>query len=346
MDHRQGAGVGRQLNQANQLNEQPELFGVLAINKPAGKTSRDVVNHVQRLLRARKRSDTPKIGHTGTLDPMATGVLLLAIGKATRLVEYAHLQRKSYEADFLLGQTSPTLDIEGQVESLADACPIDHLQWIDQMQNWRGRIRQTPPQYSACRINGQRAYKLARQGVEFEIVSREVMIHSLELLAFDYTRVTMQIACSSGTYIRSLGNDIAVALSSAAIMSRLVRTNVGSFQLSDCCQLDELNSLSDVKERMSSPIGLVDQLPRIVVTNDDCQRLRCGMTVAITGAARSILDAQPAVEQFRAELENSDDDEGSGQDFSRSVVALDEVGRLAAILDDRGDHFQPTRVFL
>lgn len=277
---------------------------------------------------------------------MATGVLLLAIGRATRLVEYAHLQRKSYEADFLLGQTSPTLDIEGQVESLVDASVIDQRQWLDQLQYWRGRIRQTPPQYSACKINGQRAYKLARQGVEFEMVSREVMIHSLELLGFDYPRVTMQITCSSGTYIRSLGNDIAVASSSAAIMSRLVRTSVGSYRLSDCCQLDELNSLSDVRERMTSPVGLVDQLPRIVVTADDCQRLSCGMTVAITEATRSVLDAQPTVEQFRAELENSGGEEGSVQDFSRSVVALDETGRLAAILSERGDHLQPTRVFL
>lgn len=334
------------MNQLNPLSEQPELFGVLAINKPAGKTSRDVVNHVQRLLRARKRSESPKIGHTGTLDPMATGVLLLAIGRATRLVEYAHLQRKSYEADFLLGQTSPTLDTEGQVETIVDACAIDQQHWIDQLKYWSGRIRQTPPQYSACRINGQRAYKLARQGAEFEIVSREVMIHSLELIAYDYPRVTMQIDCSSGTYIRSLGNDIAVALNSAAIMSRLVRTSIGSYQLSDCCQLDELNSLSDVRARMTSPVGLVDQLPRIVVTTDDCQRLSCGMTVAITEATRAVLDAQPPVEQFRAELENSGDEEGSGQDFSRSVVALDEAGRLAAILDDRDDHLQPTRVFL
>ncbi len=334
------------MNQLNSLSEQPELFGVLAINKPAGKTSRDVVNHVQRLLRAKKRSDTPKIGHTGTLDPMATGVLLLAIGRATRLVEYAHLQRKCYEADFLLGQTSTTLDIEGQVESLVDPTVIDRQPWIDQMQYWRGRIRQTPPQYSACRINGQRAYKLARQGVEFEIVSREVMIHSLELLAFDYPRVTMQIACSSGTYIRSLGNDMAVALGSAAIMSRLVRTRVGSFQLSDCCEIDELSSSSDVRERMTSPVRLVDQLPRIGVTTDDCQRLQCGLTVAITEAIRSVLDAQPSVEQFRAELENAGEGEAGGQDFSRSVVALDETGRLAAILDDRGDHLQPTRVFL
>jgi tRNA pseudouridine55 synthase len=310
MDDRSRVGAGRQLNAFSQ-----ELFGVLAVNKPRGKTSRDVVNHVQRMIRP------TKIGHTGTLDPLATGVLLLALGKATRLVEYAHLQPKNYVADFVLGQTSDTLDVDGKVQPLPDAPLIDRDTWLTRLTHFRGKIQQTPPKFSACRINGQHAYDLARQGAEFELASREVTIHELELLEFAYPNVKMSIQCSSGTYIRSLGHDIAASLGSAGVMSQLVRTAIGRYTLSDCASEEQLTSLAAVHQALRSPVGLVDQFPRIQVSEVECDRLRTGSTI-----------------------------EGSrnGETFptSQTVVAVDSNEQLVAILESRGELLQPTRVFL
>ncbi len=302
-------------------NDRQELFAVLAIDKPAGVTSRDCVNHIQRLLRGKRRSDTPKIGHTGTLDPMATGVLLIALGKATRLVEFSHLQHKRYQAEFLLGQTSDTLDIEGQVVRIDDPPIIDRDTWLQELANWRGCIRQTPPQYSACRIDGKRAYDLARQGVEFELASREVFIHQLDLIEYDYPRLCMSIDCSSGTYIRSLGHDIAAALGSAAVMSKLQRTSVGVYELSTCCQLDDLRSSDDVRQAATNPLGLVAELPRIEVSSSELQRLQNGQTL------RSI-------------------DHSNIDVAAEVIVAVDSRQHLIAILQQREDNLQPVRVFL
>jgi tRNA pseudouridine55 synthase len=324
MDDRSGLGVGQQLNSA------AELFGVLAINKPQGKTSRDVVNKIQQLIRP------VKIGHTGTLDPLATGVLLLAVGKATRLVEYAHMLRKSYEADFLLGQSSPTLDIDGEVKVLPNAPVVDQASWLAQMEHWRGRIRQTPPQYSACQVNGRRAYDLARRGVEVELASREVTVYQLELLNYSYPLVSMSIQCSSGTYIRSLGHDIATALGSETVMSRLVRTAIGRFTLAECTALDQLNSCSDIQRLIRSPIGLVDQFPRFEVSSEECERLRTGSTVELTPQRAA------AIETWRATLQNRD----GQQPIPQPIVALDSQGQMVAILEVRQDRLQPTRVFL
>lgn len=302
-------------------SERQELFAVLAIDKPAGVTSRDCVNHIQRLLRGKRRSDTPKIGHTGTLDPMATGVLLIALGKATRLVEFSHLQRKRYLAEFLLGQTSDTLDVEGQVVQLEDPPIIQRDSWSHELANWRGCIRQTPPQYSACKVDGKRAYDLAREGVEFELASREVFIHQLDLIDFDYPQVTMSIDCSSGTYIRSLGHDIAAALGSAAVMSKLQRTGVGVYELSVCCQLDALKSSDDVWHAATSPLGLVAELPRIEVSSNELQRLRNGQT--LRASDHTSIDVAAEV-----------------------IVAVDARQQLIAILQRREENLQPVRVFL
>jgi tRNA pseudouridine55 synthase len=312
------------------LNSTAELFGVLAVNKPQGMTSRDVVNKIQKLIRP------TKIGHTGTLDPLAMGVLLLAIGKATRLVEYAHLQPKSYEADFLLGQTSATLDTDGEVQMLPHAPVVEQAAWLAEMERWRGRIRQTPPQYSACRVDGRHAYDLARQGVEVELASREVTVFELELLRFSYPLVSLSVQCSSGTYIRSLGHDIAVALGSDAVMSRLVRTAIGRFMLAECNALDQLNNHSDIQRLIRSPVGLVDQFPRFEVTSEECVRLRTGSTLELT------LQRAEAIEAWRDTLPES---EGK-QSTQPPLVALDSDGRLVAILEVRHDHLQPTRVFL
>src|SRR4051794_5854504 len=156
------------------------MFGLLNIDKPAGLTSRDVVNVVQRLVRPHK------VGHAGTLDPLATGVLIVALGPATRLVEYVQRMAKTYQATFLLGRTSDTEDVEGTVMEL-DRAPIPNAHEIDAaLPAFVGTIQQTPPAYSALKVAGRRAYQMARRGEAVELAARPVEIHGIEVIRYDY----------------------------------------------------------------------------------------------------------------------------------------------------------------
>src|SRR5262245_7182097 len=171
------------------------MFGLLNIDKPAGVTSRDVVNRVQRLVRPLK------VGHAGTLDPLATGVLVVAIGQATRLVEYLQRLPKTYQGTFLLGRTSDTEDIEGTVIELTDTSIPTEQQIQGALPQFLGTIDQTPPAYSALKVSGQRSYDLARRGQAVDLAARPVEIHDLQLVRFAYPELELLIRCGSGTYI-------------------------------------------------------------------------------------------------------------------------------------------------
>lgn len=210
------------------------MFGFLNIHKPKGKTSRDAVNHIQRMVRP------IKVGHGGTLDPLATGVLVVAIGPATRLIEYVQAQPKTYRGTFRLGESSNTEDLEGEIKVLTEP-PIPSRQDIERVRpTFVGSIRQIPPAYSAIKIDGKRAYKLARQGSELELSARTIEIYDLEVLSYEYPHLELEIRCGSGTYIRSLGRDFANALGTEAVMTSLVRTSIGDFRLEDALNLESL----------------------------------------------------------------------------------------------------------
>lgn len=254
------------------------MFGVFAIDKPAGLTSRWAVNRVERLVKPHR------VGHTGTLDPMATGVLLMAIGSATRLVEFSHLQTKSYEAEFWLGHASDTLDVDGTVTSLPASAPVTPERLLAELPNWRGAIAQTPPKFSAVHVGGKRAYELARRGAEFEVAPRTVFIHGLELIAFKNDRFTLRIDCGTGTYIRTLGSDIALRLGSDAVMSRLVRTRVGEIALEQCLSIEQLQSLADqqlLDSALHPPSCLVASLPRIELDAEQAIEIRHGIPLPL-----------------------------------------------------------------
>lgn len=212
----------------------PDLLGLVNIDKPPGMTSRDVVNAVQRLIRP------VKAGHAGTLDPAASGVLVMALGRATRLIEYVQAQGKSYEATFLLGQSSPTLDLESDVTHESDPRrpSIDEIHTA--ARQWTGTVMQRPPEFSAVKVQGKRAYDLARRGKEVELEPRPILIESIDILSYDYPRLDVRIRCGSGTYIRSLGRDLAESVGTQAVMSYLRRTAVGVFQIENALKLDEL----------------------------------------------------------------------------------------------------------
>ena len=192
----------------------------LNLNKPAGVTSRDVVDMVC------KAAGTKSVGHAGTLDPLATGVLVCGIGKATKLVEYVQRMTKTYRAEFTLGQTSDTDDTEGAVTPTADAVapPTEELERA--LAKFRGLVKQTPPAYSAVKVAGRRAYELARKGKPVDLSPRQVLIHGVRLHRYEWPTLDVEIQCGSGTYIRSIARDLGMMLRTGGLMSKLVRTAI------------------------------------------------------------------------------------------------------------------------
>ena len=211
--------------------------GILLVDKPAGWTSFDVVAKIRGQLKAeyRARGETPtkrqlKVGHAGTLDPFATGLLVVLLGDATRQAgEFLKLD-KVYEATIVLGQTSTTGDPEGEITPVYDLAPTP-ARVLEALEAFQGQITQVPPAYSAIKVNGQRAYKLARAGRDVEIPARTVTIHSIELLDYTYPHLTIRAHVSSGTYIRTLAEDIGAALGVGAYCSELRRLSVGQLVL-------------------------------------------------------------------------------------------------------------------
>ncbi len=269
---------------------------MLAIDKPAGRTSRDVCNRIERLVRP------DKVGHTGTLDPLATGVLLLAIGSASRLVEFSLGHSKEYEADFQLGMCSETLDIDSTLHPIESAPRPSRGAIEAEMAKWIGNVEQVPPKYSAINVSGRRAYDLARKGREFHLPPREIIVYAIEILAYDYPLLTLRIECGSGTYVRSLGSDIAIGLGSDAVMSRLVRTRIGPYQLSECALLDSLQSPADVAARLRPPQQLIANLPVTVLSSDQCTDIRHGVPLQLNELTEEKIVAMDACDNLVAVL--------------------------------------------
>lgn len=212
--------------------------GLLLINKPEGPSSFDEIRQLRKNVRIKK------MGHAGTLDPLASGLMIIAVGQATKLLPYLPTDIKEYEFTVQFGETRTTGDREGDVLESGFSFPVAEA-LTSVLDSFRGRIKQVPPAYSAIKIDGKRAYELAREGKEVEMKSREVTIYSLELLEFDEKSgaAQMRVQCSAGTYVRSLARDIAVALDSGAYASRIHRTKVGVFSLEDAVAADDVKDV-------------------------------------------------------------------------------------------------------
>lgn len=250
------------------------MFGILNLDKPAGWTSRDVVNRVARLI-----PRGVKCGHAGTLDPLATGVLLVCVGKATRLVPYLHEHLKSYRGTFLLGKQSVTDDTEADLETvpIPPDCTRERLESL--LPRFLGSIEQVPPLYSAVKIKGERAYQAARRGEEFELSARTVQIAELQLSEWQQDFFTLEIRCGTGTYIRSLGRDLARSAGTAAAMSALVRTGIGPFSLSSAIPLQDLTR-ENLPAVMQSPLPALNFLPMYQADLAELVALQHGRRVA------------------------------------------------------------------
>lgn len=240
------------------MEETFEPCGVLVIDKPAGMTSHDVVGKVRRLYHTRK------VGHTGTLDPMATGVLVILIGRAAKAAEYLSVHQKRYAAVMRLGLTTDTEDVTGRVLTTAESTPAPELV-IAKAADFVGEILQTPPMYSALKVGGQKLVDLARRGIEVERVARPVTVYALSCTHLEENDYALDVHCSSGTYIRTLCADIGKALGCGGAMAALRRTQTGGFGLAECVTPEQLEQMSD-EERLALLIPierLFDDLPAV-----------------------------------------------------------------------------------
>jgi tRNA pseudouridine55 synthase len=253
------------------------MHGIVVLNKPTGQTSRRALDAVERLVRP------AKAGHAGTLDPLADGVLVVCIGAATRLIEYVQQMPKRYVAAFLLGRSSPTEDLEGDVVELPNPPRPAREQILAALPSFTGPIEQRPPAFSALKIGGQRAYDLARKGRQVDLEPRPVTIHRLELLDYEYPTMRLAIECSSGTYVRSLGRDIAVSLGTAAVMSALTRTAIGRFTLDEAVPPDSLTAAT-LPQHLLPSLRAVDRLPIVQLDDEQQTRIRNGLPIPRPGA--------------------------------------------------------------
>ena len=254
------------------------MFGLLNINKPVGPTSHDIVARVRKLIGRRK----VKVGHAGTLDPFADGVLVVCVGRATRLADYVQQQRKGYRAGITLGAVSDTHDITGTITENPQAAPVDIDDVRSVLKMFVGRIDQAPPAHSAVHVDGRRAYDLARAGHELDLPAREVNVYQIALAAYEYPNLTVEVSCGAGTYIRSLARDIGAELGTGAYCSSLTRTAIGKFSLANAVDAGDMDPAADLID----PIEALDALTRIAVTPDDRNRLAMGKTVTLPTAIK------------------------------------------------------------
>jgi tRNA pseudouridine55 synthase len=252
----------------------PARNGILNLNKPSGVTSRDVVNRVTRLWRG------VKVGHAGTLDPLASGVLVVCVGAATRLIEYVQRMPKTYRTVIRLGARSDTLDADGRVVAEeSPPVPVEddvRAALLGQL----GTIEQQPPDFSALKVKGRRAYDLARAGEAVELAPRAVRIDRIDLLNYDWPRLELEIECGSGTYIRSIARDVGETLGCGGLVEILTRTAIGSFRLDEA--LDPLTLTAETLPGLLRPaLEAVAALPRLMLSAEQVGAIVQGRSLAL-----------------------------------------------------------------
>jgi tRNA pseudouridine55 synthase len=252
--------------------------GVLIVNKPRGWTSHDVVSKCRRILKERQ------IGHTGTLDPLATGVLVLCIGKATKIVRYLEADDKEYTAELKLGGTTDTQDADGKVLETRVYSPPSTEQVRDVMNSFQGSIHQRPPAFSALKVNGVPSYRLARQGTLQELAKRPVTVHEIRLLDYVDPIARFTVRCSKGTYVRTLCADMGERLGMGAHLISLIRTRSGRFDLEQALTIEQAETLAAAGQAEQALVHLNDALdgfPFMIVEESDARRMAHGNAVTV-----------------------------------------------------------------
>ena len=269
--------------------------GVIPVDKPIGATSRRVVDAVARALGMKT------VGHAGTLDPLADGVVVVCAGHATKLVDYLHDLPKHYTASFLLGRSSPSDDFETPIEVEAEPRVPTREEIEVALPSFRGEILQRPCDYSAVHVDGKRAYRLARKGRPLELAAKPVRIDILDVTAYEWPRLGVDIVCSSGTFVRAIGRDLAMALGTQAVMESLTRTAVGPFSRGQSLEMAAV-TLESVRAAMLPAVAAVPLVPRVTLGDDLLAKAVRGGLVAV------------------------------GDEPAEALAAVDEAGDLVGIL--------------
>jgi len=302
----------------NRFDLKNAISGVLVVDKPVGLTSHDVVQIV------RKGTNIRRAGHTGTLDPRASGVLVILIGPAVRLSEYVSASDKRYQAVVRLGASTDTYDADGRIISTSPVDKINEEQFGDALQSFVGEIEQVPPPYSAVKIKGRKAYEMAREGEEIDLAPRRIKVYSLELLEWAPPEAVIDVYCSSGTYVRSLAHDLGEKLGCGAHLIGLRRTKSGRFTLRDAVPLRRLREAFEDGNWYQYLIPAAEALsdwPAIELTQDQVEAIRHGHRIL--------------------------SDEGSIAVGVNMIRGVSEQGELVALLEFVPDsnEWQPKKVF-
>lgn len=269
------------LSKAEGTNKIIPMDGILIIDKPEGFTSHDVVARLRRIL------GTKRIGHTGTLDPFATGVMVILIGKATRLAQFLDKDEKEYEATVRFGFETDTGDRTGSPKPQAQSPKSVSVEYIEViLSQFRGNITQVPPMYSAKKVDGKKLYELARKGVEIEREPVNIIIHNLELFEVAKIRdsqsaIRIRVVCSAGTYIRTLAEDIGRAAGTGAHLKELRRTRAGKFDISKAITLADLEKDDDPAEHLIPMSKAVEHLPELILTEDRIEKTTNGLSTRL-----------------------------------------------------------------
>ena len=306
-----------------------QMDGILNIDKPPGLSSRQVVDEIIRLC------GQAKAGHTGTLDPFATGVLVVCLGKATRLAEYISRSDKTYIATLRLGARSDTLDKTGKLQEVEVAEPPGKENVARVLQDFVGEIKQTPPAYSAARVGGMRLYQLARKGETPGYVRpRRVHIYSIKILEYNFPLLKIKVSSSRGTYIRALAGDVGERLGVGAYLEELQRTRVGDFRIEDAISLDGFTTAdgrrptSDLIPKHLLPMETaVKELTKLTLDAEEIKKISFGQAISLPGA----LSGSP---KFSPE--------------TGDIVALNQERKLVAIMtaDEESGLLKPKKVFV
>lgn len=258
------------------------MQGILGIYKPQNYTSHDVVAIV------RRQSGIKKVGHNGTLDPMATGVLVICVGRATRIIEYLEDDCKEYIAAMKLGYRSDTLDIWGNILEESDPCEVDKITYEDikrVTKDFKGRITQIPPKYSALKVNGKKLYEYAREGKSVVIKPREVNIREFEILDFEHGELTFRVLCSKGTYIRTICDDIGQRLGVGGVMTALERTKNGIFKVEETVSIENIKAMDkDEIKSLLKPVDYPLNMPSLDLSYNEAKDLINGKKVIFSNS--------------------------------------------------------------
>ena len=305
------------------------VSGWINLDKPLGMTSTQGVSKVRRLL------DAQKAGHAGTLDPLATGILPIALGEATKTVPFLMDADKAYRFTVEWGRSTATCDAEGETVAASDVRPTPQAA-AAALEGFVGEIQQDPPAYSAIKVDGERAYDLARRGVELELAARPVVIHAARVAAApDADHLEIEIECGKGTYVRALARDLSAALGACGHVSALRRTRVGRFDEADSISVENLEDFCNRGAGLEALLPVetaLDDIPALAMTQEDAFRLSQGRAVVL-------LPRQVETLQSRLKSRQLGD-----TDASRTVLATDQ-GRALALCEMRAGRLQPVRLF-